>query len=368
MNKSASPWRLLLVAATALALIAMALFVVACGGSGSSSSGASSAATADTIVGAGASFPYPLYSKWGEEYGATGGAKLNYQSIGSGGGISAVTAKTVDFGASDAPLEEADLTSAGLVQFPMCVGGVVPVVNIDGVADGQLKLTADLLAKIYNGDITTWNDPAIAAENSGVTLPSSKINVVHRSDSSGTTWIFTNYLTAAAPDVWKAGADKEVPWPTGVGGKGNEGVAASVKQLSGSIGYVEYAYAKQAQMTTVQMQNKDGAFVKPSLTAFESAAAKADWKASLPSMFLILVDQPGKATWPITGASFILVQKDQQDAGRAQAMMSFFDWAYKNGAETAQSLDYVPIPQNVYDLVQTDVWKNVTISGTPVWQ
>ena len=367
MKKSASPWRLLLVAATALALIAMALGVAACGGSGGSSSNASAAA-ADTIVGAGASFPYPLYSKWGEEYGATGGAKLNYQSIGSGGGISAVTAKTVDFGASDAPLKEADLSSAGLAQFPLCVGGVVPVVNVQGVSDGQLKLTADLLAKIYNGDITQWNDPAIKAANSGVNLPAAKINVVHRSDSSGTTWIFTNYLTAAAPGVWTAGADKEVPWPTGVGGKGNEGVAASVKQLSGSIGYVEYAYAKQAQMTTVQMQNKDGAFVKPSLPAFEAAAAKADWKASLPSMYLVLVDQPGKATWPITGASFILVQKDQQDAGRAQAMMSFFDWAYKNGAETAKSLDYVPIPKSVYDLVQSDVWKNVTISGTPVWQ
>jgi phosphate transport system substrate-binding protein len=368
MKKSASPWRLLLVAATALALIAMALGVAACGGSGGSSSGASSAATADTIVGAGASFPYPLYSKWGAEYAATGGAKLNYQSIGSGGGISAVTAKTVDFGASDAPLKEADLTTAGLVQFPMCVGGVVPVINVQGIADGQLKLTGDLLAKIYNGTISKWNDPAIKAVNSGVNLPAAKINVVHRSDSSGTTWIFTNYLTAAAPGVWTAGADKEVPWPTGVGGKGNEGVAASVKQLSGSIGYVEYAYAKQATMTTVQMQNKSGAFVKPSLDSFASAAVQADWKSSLPSMYLVLVDQPGKATWPITGASFILVQKDQTDAARAQSMMSFFDWAYKNGETTAKGLDYVPIPKSVYDLVETDVWKNVTVSGTPVWQ
>ena len=220
---------------------------------------------ADTIVGAGASFPYPLYTKWAEQFAATGGSKVNYQWIGSGGGISAVTAKTVDFGASDAPLQEADLTSGGLVQFPMCVGGVVPVVNIQGVTDGQLKLNADLLAKIYNGDITMWNDAAITAVNPGVTLPATKISVVHRSDSSGTTWIFTNYLQAAAPGVWKAGADKTVSWPTGVGGKGNEGVAASVKQLSGSIGYVEYAYAKQATMVTVQMQNKDGAFVKPSL-------------------------------------------------------------------------------------------------------
>jgi phosphate transport system substrate-binding protein len=366
MKKSASQWRIPVVAATALALMTMALGVAACGGSSSSDAG--SAATADTIVGAGASFPFPLYSKWGEEYAATGGAKLNYQSIGSGGGISAVNAGTVDFGASDAPLEQTDLEADGLVQFPLCVGGVVPVVNVEGVTDGQLKLTADLLAKIFNGDITTWSDPAIAAENSGVKLPDTKINVVHRSDSSGTTWIFTNYLTAAAPDVWTAGADKEVPWPTGVGGKGNEGVAASVQQLSGSIGYVEYAYAKQAQMVTVQMQNKDGAFVAPSLSAFEAAAAEADWKGSLPSMYLVLVDQPGKGTWPIAGASFILVPKDQADATRAKAMLSFFDWAYTNGAETAKGLDYVPIPESVYSLVESDVWKNVTASGTPVWQ
>jgi phosphate transport system substrate-binding protein len=366
MKKSARPWRLLLVAAVALAIGAMAAAVAACG-SGSSSGGSSAAAT-DTIVGAGASFPYPLYSKWGEEYNATSGVKLNYQSIGSGGGIAAITAKTVDFGASDAPLKEADLNAAGLVQFPMCVGGVVPVVNLSGVSDGQMKMTADVLAKIYSGSITMWNDPAITAVNPGVKLPATKISVVHRSDSSGTTWIFTNYLTTAAPGVWTAGADKTVSWPVGVGGKGNDGVAASVQQVSGSIGYVEYAYAKQASMTTVQMQNKDGKFVKPSLSTFASAAEKADWKASLPSMYLVLVDQPGPSTWPIAGASFILVQKDQQDASRAQTMLQFFDWAYKNGAQTAQSLDYVPIPASVYDLVQTDVWKNITVSGTPVWQ
>jgi phosphate transport system substrate-binding protein len=366
MKMSKRGRRIPMIGGMALALAAMALGVAACGGSGTSSE-ASAATQSDTIVGAGASFPYPLYSKWGEQYNTTAGVQLNYQSIGSGGGISAVTAKTVDFGASDAPLEQADLDSSGLVQFPMCVGGVVPVVNLDGVADGQLKLTADLLAKIYGGDITKWNDAAIAAANAGVSLPDIKINVVHRSDSSGTTWIFTNYLTAAAPDVWKAGADKEVPWPTGVGGKGNEGVAASVQQLSGSIGYVEYAYAKQAHMTTVQMRNKDGVFVKPSLDAFASAAAKADWKGSLPSMFLILVDQPGKATWPIAGASFILVQKDQADAAGAKTMLDFFDWAYTNGAETAASLDYVAIPADVYKLVQSDVWGNVTAAGAPVW-
>jgi phosphate transport system substrate-binding protein len=366
MKKSVT-LRLLLPAAAALALLAMALGVAACGG-GSGPSDASAASASDTIVGAGASFPYPLYSKWGAEYAATGGAKLNYQSIGSGGGISAIEAGTVNFGASDAPLEQADLSSNGLVQFPLCVGGVVPVVNLEGVTDGQLKLDADVLARIYTGDITTWSDPAVTALNPGLTLPDAKINVVHRSDSSGTTWIFTNYLQAATPSVWTAGADKEVPWPTGVGGKGNEGVAASVQQLSGSIGYVEYAYARQAQMTTVQLRNKDGAFVSASLDSFEAAASQADWQASLPSMYLVLVDQPGKATWPIAGASFILVRKDQQDAKRAQAMMGFFDWAYKNGATTAKGLDYVPIPRSVYSLVQNDVWNDVTAGGSPVWQ
>ncbi len=364
MKRSAGT-RLLPSVAVVLALVALALGMAACG---QSAAGEGAAMTADTIVGAGASFPYPLYSKWGEEYAAVGGAKLNYQSIGSGGGISAVVAGTVEFGASDAPLEQAALEADGLVQFPLCVGGVVPVVNLEGVADGQLRLSADLLARIYSGDITTWSDKAIAAQNPGVKLPDTKVNVVHRSDSSGTTWIFTSYLAAAAPDVWKAGADKEVSWPTGVGGKGNEGVATSVQQLSGSIGYVEYAYARQAQMATAQMQNKHGAYVKPSLEAFESAAAQADWKGSLPSMYVVLVDQPGKATWPIAGASFILVHADQQDAEKAQAMLTFFDWCYASGGKTARSLDYVPIPKKVYRLVQSDTWVNVTISGTPLWQ
>ena len=248
------------------------------------------ARSADTIVGAGASFPYPLYSKWARST-RTRGARLNYQSIGSGGGISAIKAGTVNFGASDAPLEESELSDSSLVQFPMCVGGVVPVVNTDGVADGELEAHRRPARRDLQRDITTWSDPAIVARTAACKLPDPKINVVHRSDSSGTTWIFTHYLEAAAPGVWKVGADKEVPWPTGVGGKGNEGVAASVQQLSGSIGYVEYAYAKQAQMVTVQMQNKDGEFVAPSIAAFEAAASQADWKASLPSMYLILVDQ-----------------------------------------------------------------------------
>jgi len=365
MKKTATPWRLLIVAAAMLTLLAMAFAIGACGGDSTDDAGA---ATTDTIVGAGASFPYPIYSKWGEEYNATAGVKLNYQSIGSGGGISAIQANTVDFGASDAPLEQAELDESGLAQFPMIVGGVVPVVNLEGIAPDDMRLDAETLAHIFNGDITMWDDKAIAALNPDLKLPAEKISVVHRSDSSGTTWIFTNYLTAAAGDVWKAGADKEVAWPTGVGGKGNEGVAASVQQLAGSIGYVEYAYAAETAMTTTQMMNKDGEFVKPTLASFQSAAAEADWESSLPSMFLILVDQPGAETWPIAGASFILVHKDQSDAGRAQAMLDFFNWAYENGAASAESLNYVPIPQNVYDLVKSDVWSGVTVSGTPVWE
>jgi len=323
--------------------------------------------TAGTILGAGASFPAPLYMKWGSDYKGVAGAKLNYQSIGSGGGISAIEAKTVDFGASDAPLEQTDLEANGLVQFPMVVGGVVLVVNLNGVADGQLKLTPDLVAGIYMGTVTTWNDPAIAKLNPGVKLPSTKINVVHRSDGSGTTWIFTHYLTDAAGSIWTAGADKEIAWPVGVGGKGNEGVAASVQQLSGSIGYVEYAFAKQTGMTTAQLQNKDGQWVKPSIASFNAAAANADWKGSLPSMYMVLVNQAGAETWPITGASFILVQKDQADAGRAKAMLDFFDWCYAKGADGAAALDYVPIPANVYKLVEKQVWPTITVSGTPVW-
>jgi phosphate transport system substrate-binding protein len=320
-----------------------------------------------TILGAGASFPAPLYMKWGSDYASVSDIKLNYQSIGSGGGIAAIQAKTVDFGASDAPLEQAELDAAGLVQFPMVVGGVVVVINLEGVADGQLKLTPDVLASIYMGKTTNWNDPPIASLNPGVRLPDSKINVVHRSDGSGTTWIFTHYLTAAAGDVWTAGADKEIPWPVGLGGKGNEGVAASVQQLSGTIGYVEYAYAKQTGMATAQLQNKDGAWVKPSIESFSSAAANADWQASLPSMALVLVDQPGEQTWPITGASFILVHKEQAEGARGKMLLEYFDWCYRNGAAAATELDYVAIPTNVYELVQAQVWPTVVSGGSPVW-
>jgi len=376
MKKSARSWRLMLLVAAVLAIAGTALTAAGCGGSSSAAGGTPAPAisgfttqpmSADTILGAGASFPAPLYMKWGADYNGVAGVKLNFQSIGSGGGISAIEAKTVDFGASDAPLEQAELEANGLAQFPMVVGGDVLVVNLDGVADGQLKLTPDLVAGIYMGTISTWNDSAIVKLNPGVKLPSTKINVVHRSDGSGTTWIFTHYLTDAAGSIWTAGADKEIAWPVGVGGKGNEGVAASVQQLSGSIGYVEYAYAKQTGMTTTQLQNKDGQWVKPSIASFAAAAASADWKASLPSMYMVLVNQPGAETWPITGASFILMQKDQADAARGKAALEFFNWGYTSGADGATALDYVAIPASVYDLVQKQVWPAITVSGTPVW-
>lgn len=377
MKQSARSWRIILPVAGVLAAAVLAVAVAGCGGSSTTDATGTPAPaisgftpqpmSADTILGAGASFPAPLYMKWGSDYNGVSSMKLNYQSIGSGGGISAIEAKTVDFGASDAPLEQTDLEANGLVQFPMVVGGDVLIVNLSGVADGQLKLTPDVAAGIFMGTITTWDDPAIAKLNPGVKLPSTKINVVHRSDSSGTTWIFTHYLTDAAGSVWTAGADKEIAWPVGVGGKGNEGVAAAVQQLSGSIGYVEYAYAKQTGMTTTQLQNKDGQWVKPSIASFAAAASNADWKGSLPSMYMILVNQPGKTTWPITGASFILVQKDQADAARGKAALDFFDWAYTNGAAGATALDYVAIPADVYKLAQDQVWPTITVSDTPVW-
>ena len=381
MKISSRTRRLALLTAGALVLVLTAAGLTACGGSsgggaavpGSGSSAAAiegftpQAMEAGTILGAGASFPAPLYMKWGSDYANVADVKLNYQSIGSGGGIAAVEAKTVDFGASDAPLEEADLSANGLVQFPMVVGGIVIVVNLDGVADGQLKLTPDVLASIYMGTTTQWDDASIKDLNPGVTLPASKINVVHRSDGSGSTWIFTHYLTDAAGTVWTAGADKEVPWPLGAGGKGNEGVATTVQQISGSIGYVEYAYAKQTGMTTTQLQNKDGNWVSPSIDSFSAAAASADWEGSLPSMYMVLVNQAGADSWPITGASFILMQKEQADAARAKATLEFLKWGYTSGASAATQLDYVPIPESVYTLVQDQVWPTITSGGSPVW-
>ncbi len=320
-----------------------------------------------TINGAGATFPYPLYSQWAYKYNQITGMKLNYQSIGSGGGIQQIKAKTVDFGASDAPLKAAELKAAGLIQFPMVMGGVVPVVNVKGISAGKLKLDGTVLADIYLGKITRWNDAALKALNPGLKLPDTAIAVVRRSDGSGTTWIFTNYLSSVS-SAWKekVGADKAVAWPVGNGGKGNEGVAAYVQQLPGSIGYVEYAYALQNKMAYVLLKNREGSYVAPTKETFSAAAANADW-ANAPGYYLVLVNQPGKDSWPITGATFILIQKEQSNAALGKAMLAFFDWCYSHGDEQAIQLDYVPLPENVIKLVE-ETWKNeLRCQGKPMW-
>ena len=315
------------------------------------------AAQAD-ITGAGATFPYPIYAKWADAYKKATGVAMNYQSIGSGGGIKQITAKTVDFGASDMPMKGEDLDRAGLIQFPAIIGGVVPVYNIKGVDSGKLKITGEVLANIYLGRIRVWNDPAIVALNPGLALPAEAITVVARSDGSGTTFIFVNYLSKISAD-WKStvGEGTSVKWPTGVGGKGNEGVASYVGRLNGSIGYVEYAYAKQNKLAVAQMQNRDRQWVLPDDLTFKAAAAGAEWTKT-PGMGVILTDQPGKATWPMSGASFILmhVKQDKPDQGRA--VIRFFDWAFKNGAAMADELDYVPIPDSVIPHIQTQ-WKRM---------
>jgi phosphate transport system substrate-binding protein len=309
------------------------------------------------ITGAGATFPYPIYAKWAESYKAATGTGLNYQSVGSGAGIKQIKAKTVDFGASDMPLKADDLESSGLMQFPAIMGGVVTVINVDGIAPGQLKLTGDLVADIFLGKITKWNAPAIAALNPGVKLPDTDITVVHRADSSGTSFLFTDYLSKASPE-WKdkVGAGTSVKWAVGVGGKGNEGVAANVQRIKGGIGYVEWAYAKKNKLAHTQLKNKDGAFLQPDDEAFKAAAANADW-AKTPGFGVILTDQPGKASWPITGASYILMHKTQADAGKGAEVLKFFDWSFKNGGASAAELDYVPMPPAVVKLVQT-AWKS----------
>ncbi len=303
---------------------------------------ASNAFAAD-ITGAGASFPAPIYAKWADAYQKATGNRLNYQSIGSGGGIKQITAKTVDFGASDMPLKPADLDKDGMLQFPTVIGGVVPVMNLPGIKPGEVKLTGPVLADIYLGKITKWNDPALAALNPTLKLPEQEIGVVRRADGSGTTFIFTNYLSKVSED-WKAkvGEGTAVQWPLGLGGKGNEGVSAFVQRLPGSIGYVEFAYAKQNKLTHAQMKNKDGQFVEPDDSTFKAAAAGADWSHQF---YEILTDQPGKASWPLSGATFILMHKTQDKPTQGTEVLKFFDWAYGHGGEMAASLDYVPLPE-----------------------
>ena len=314
------------------------------------------------ITGAGATFPYPIYAKWADAYRKASGVGMNYQSIGSGGGIKQITAKTVDFGATDMPLSAEQLAKDGLLQFPAIMGGVVPAVNLKGVSAGQIRLSGELLAAIYLGKIKKWNDPAIVGLNAGVKLPEQAISVVHRSDGSGTTFLFTHYLSRVSAQ-WKsaAGEGTAVKWPTGIGGKGNEGVANYVSRIAGAIGYVEYAYAKQNKLAYTLLRNGQGQFVAPNEESFKAAAAGADW-ARAPGMFMVLTNQPGRASWPITGASFILVHRVQEKSANAREVLKFFDWSFAHGDELAASLDYVPMPDSVVRLIQTS-WKSIRDSS-----
>jgi phosphate transport system substrate-binding protein len=323
--------------------------------------GAAQAAT--DISGAGATFPYPVYSKWADAYKKETGIGLNYQSIGSGGGIKQIKAKTVTFGASDKPLEPAELKESGLVQFPMIIGGVVPVVNIKGVKAGQITLDGPTVASIYMGEITKWSDARIKKLNPKVTLPDTAVAPVYRSDGSGTNFLFTDYLSKSSAKFKESiGANASVQWPTGTGAKGNEGVANMTTQIDGAIGYVEYAYAKQNNMAYALLVNKAGKAVTPNAEAFQAAAANADW-AHAPGYYLILTDQPGAGSWPITGASFILVYANPPNPAETAAALKFFDWAYRKGATMAAELDYVPLPESLIQQVRA-TWKS-EIKGAP---
>jgi phosphate transport system substrate-binding protein len=321
-------------------------------------------ALAQQVTGAGATFPAPLYAKWADAYNKATGVRVNYQSVGSGAGLRQIRGKTVDFGASDMPLTDEELAKDGLIQFPTVIGGVVPVINIAGIDTRQLRLTGPVLGDIYLGKITKWNDPAITALNPGLKLPDAQIAVVRRADGSGTTFIFTNYLSKVNPE-WKAkaGEGTAVNWPTGAGGKGNEGVSAFVQRLPNSIGYVEYAYAKQNKLAYALMQNSSGNFVAPEDTSFKAAAAGADWNRSF---YQILTNQPGKDAWPITGATFIMMHSKQDKPQQATQSLRFFDWAFANGDKMSDELDYVPLPQSVEDMIRQQWGKIADGSGKPV--
>jgi phosphate transport system substrate-binding protein len=329
---------------------------------------AMSSAIAANVTGAGATFPYPVYAKWAEDYKKASGNSVNYQSVGSSAGIKQIKAKTVDFGASDMPLKPEDLDASGLFQFPMIMGGVVTVVNLPGITPGQLKLTGPVVADIYLGKITKWNAPQIAALNPGVALPAEDITVVYRADGSGTSFLFTDYLSKTSADFKSTiGAGATVKWATGVGGKGNEGVAANVQRIKGAIGYVEWAFAKKNKISHTQLKNKDGVFLQPDDEAFKAAAASAEWTKA-PGFGVVLTDQAGKASWPITGVSYILMHKAQADAAKGKEALKFFEWAFKNGDKAATDLDYVPMPESVVKLVN-DAWKaNLKdASGKAAW-
>jgi phosphate transport system substrate-binding protein len=326
------------------------------------------AAEATTISGAGATFPYPVYSKWADTYAKETHVKLNYQAIGSGGGIKQITEGTVDFGASDAPLKPEELDKAGLIQFPVVMGGVVPVINIAGIKAGELKLTPDVLADIFMGKVKKWNDPRLVQSNPGVKLPDTAVTVVHRSDGSGTTWIFTNYLSKVSPDWSKAvGNDKSVAWPTGVGGKGNQGVASYVQRINGAIGYVESAYAVQNHIAHAKLKNHDGAFVDPTDDSVQAAAKGVDWTHAH-GFYVVLTDQSGPGAWPITGASFVLVRRQQKEGETGRAVLRFFDWGYRKGGAAAKELGYIPMPMSVVDLVERTWEKEIKdAAGRKLW-
>jgi phosphate transport system substrate-binding protein len=322
-----------------------------------------------TINGAGATFPYPVYSQWAHKYNEITKIKINYQGIGSGGGIAQMKAKTVDFGGTDEPLKPADLDKLGIVQFPTVMGGVVPVINVPGVKAGVLHLDGPTLAAIFLGKINKWNDPAIKKLNPKLKLPAQAITVAHRTDGSGTTFIFTSYLSAVSP-AWKAkvGAGKAVKWPAAnsIGGKGNAGVAGQVKAVNGSIGYVEYAYALQNQIPHVALKNRAGKVVQPDLDTFQSAAANADWSKAPKGFSLMLINQPGEKSWPIVGATYIMMHKDYPDAKKGKEILKFIAWSYQHGGDMAKKLHYVPLPENVVKLVQA-TWKEVKSGGKPLW-
>jgi len=315
---------------------------------------------ASDITGAGATFPFPVYSKWSEAYNEKTGVKLNYQSIGSSGGIKQIKAKTVDFGATDAPLKGEELEKEGMVQFPAVIGGVVPIINLEGVKPGELKLTGEVLAKIYLGTISNWQDKEIKDLNPTVKLPSAEITVVHRADGSGTTFTFTEYLTKASPAWKEVGTGAAVKWPaaSSVGGKGNEGVAANVNRIKGSIGYVEYAYVKKNNMTFLQLQNKAGRYVSPDDLTFAAAADGADW-FSVPGMGLSIVDQRNPNAWPVSSASFIIMYKEPKNKAASDEVLKFFDWAFKNGKNMSEELDYVHLPTVLQDQIRQRVWNQI---------
>ncbi|MBM4286039.1 MAG: phosphate ABC transporter substrate-binding protein PstS [Deltaproteobacteria bacterium] len=327
-------------------------------------------AQSPTINGAGASFPYPVYARWAHKYHELTGVKINYQSIGSGGGIAQIKAKTVDFGGTDEPLKPEDLERYGLVQFPTVMGGVVPIFNAPGIESGKLKLDGPTLAAIFMGKINKWDDEAIKKLNPDLKLPSQAITVAHRTDGSGTTFIFTSYLAAVSPEFKeKVGAGKAVKWPAAhsIGGKGNEGVAGQVKAVKGAIGYVEYAYAFQNKIPYAVLQNPAGKFVEPNIETFQAAAANADWSKAPKGFSLMLNKQQGDKSWPIVGVTYIMAYKDYADANKGKALLKYFDWSYKHGAEMAKALHYVPLPENVVKLVQDEWAKEVKSGGKPLW-